>query len=151
MAPSHQAVVTWLLSPTGGCVDWWAGTELGGHTVWAGGDRVSSALVVLACDEGGILWDASFDETERLGTGSGYSAPDVYVFFKRSETQKIGGFLDHWNGGRRKRSFANIEELWKCRGNKNFDVKKLLRTATHVQVGLQGNKGALLSDWFALH
>lgn len=149
MAPSHQAVVTWLLSPSGGCVDWWAGTELGGHGVFKG-ETSSSSIKVTACDEGGIAWESSFDEAERLGTGSGYSAPDVFVFFRRTEKQRIGGFLDHWNGGRRKRSFENIEELWECRGGKKFNLKKLLKMASQVQIGLQGDKGSVLSDWFDL-
>jgi len=151
MPPSHEAVVTWLLAPAGGCVDWWAGTNLGGHDPWEGGEEPTGGISVTACDEGGITWESSGDEAGHIGTGSGYGGPDVYVFFKRTETQIIGGFLDHWNGGRRKRSFENIEELWECRGGRTFDLKKLLKMAAYVQIGLQGDKGCLLSDWFRLH
>ena len=146
MAPSHQATVTWLLAPNGGCVDWYAGRELGGHDPWRGGEEPHGGISVTACDEGGITWESSGDEAHYIGTGSGYGAPDVYVFFKRGK-QEIGGFLDHWNGGTRKRSFENIEELWECRGARTFDLKKLIRQAQMVQIGLQGNKGTLLSEW----
>ena len=152
MAPSHQAVVTWLLAPGGsdGCLDWSAGRNLGGHSTFEG-SGTSNNIRITSIGEGGIGWESSFNETEVLGTGSGYRAPDVFVFFKSRGNQEIGGFLDHWNGGLRSRSLDNIKELWKCRFGGRMSVKKILRTAVAAQLGLQGNKGSILSEWFELH
>ena len=150
---THAFITTWLLAPggLGAGVDWGAGRELGAvKGVWQGGTGTSSNIKVTGVSDHSIAWESSFDEPTELGVHGSYSGPDVYVFFKNAGNLEIGGFLDHWNGpstGRR-RSFSNISEFWKCRNGRPMDPKAIYRTGMYVQIGLQGNLGSILSNWY---
>ena len=148
---SHAFITTWLLAPggLGGAVDWGAGRKLGAIKGVFEGGGISHNVQVTGCSDHSISWECSFDEPTELGVHSGYSGPDIFVFFKNAAGNEIGGFLDHWNGpatGRR-RSFNNIKEFWKCRNGRPMDPKAIYKTASFVQIGIQGNLGSILSDW----
>ena len=151
---NHAFITTWLLAPGGaGGVDWGAGRELGSQKGVFQGNKISHNIWVTGCSDHSIEWGSNFDEPTELGTKDGYTGPDIYVFFKNAANQEIGGFLDHWNGPAkgRHRSFNNIKEFWKCRNGRPMDPKAIYRTASFVQIGIQGNLGSLLSDWKKIH
>lgn len=153
---SHAFITSWLLAPGGsGGVDWGAGIQLGAEKGIFEGNVYSASkdVWVVGVSDHSIRWESNFDEYERLGGGHGaenYTGPDVFVFWKNAAGQVIGGFLDHWNGpstGRR-RSFQNIEQFWKCRNGKPMIPKAIYRTGMYIKIGLQGDKGNIISDWF---
>lgn len=147
---SHAFITTWLMAPGGLAVDWGAGRELGSEKGIFEGNSITKSFWVTKVGERSIHWDSSINEPEVLGTKGSYKGPDIYVFFKNAANMEIGGFLDHWNGpatGRR-RSFENIKQFWKCRNGRPMDPRAIYRTGMYVQIGIQGNKGSLLSEWF---
>lgn len=143
---SHAFITSWLMSPSGGLgVDWAAGMNVWSEKGVFRGKYGSGEITIVACDSGGIVW--SYGKEESLGHGGGdVDGPDVYVWFRNKRTkQEMGGFLDRWRlGSRRKRSFENIREGWK------MDPNLILKQASHVMLGLQGNKGSACSKWTKL-